>query len=363
VVEAEPLPMVEAEAAPMVEAEAAPMVEAEPLPMVEAEAAPMVEAEPLPMVEAEAAPMVEAEPLPAFQGEAGPVDEPVPMVEAQPLSPSPAAAMVAEEPPHDAGEPMPTSAFTVDGLPAAAASAQPAGGPSFVSELATGVGRALPPVASPPVAAPAYDLRREFAGVIEQVSMPEANDLPPAVDLPGPVGTLRSMLAELLDPANRETVTLLVLRFASVVFERAALFLVTRRAYLGLGGFSIEESSDRFVVRVRRIQVPVGIPSVFDRVVRYRAGYRGLLERVEGNQRLIEGMGGSWPASEVAAMPLVSNDRVAAVLYGDNPRAAELAPTATLEIFLQQAGLAMERVLLERKLEEARRATGDGRDR
>jgi hypothetical protein len=57
-------------------------------------------------------------------------------------------------------------------------------------------------------------------------------------------------------------------------------------------------------------------------------------------------------------MPLVSNERVAAILYGDNPSGRALGSTDTLEIFLQQAGLAMDRVLLERKLEEARRRRG-----
>ncbi|MFC1611758.1 hypothetical protein ACFL6C_12420, partial [Myxococcota bacterium] len=199
-----------------------------------------------------------------------------------------------------------------------------------------------------------YDLRREIAGAIQDVEVPGADEMPPAVETSGPVGTLRSMLAELVDPANRDTVTLLVLRFASVVFERAVLFLVTRRAFVGLGGFSFEESSDRFVGRVRKIRVPVDVESVFNKVTRFRAPFRGSLDHTSGNDRLVAGVGGTWP-HDVAVMPLVSSDRVAAILYGDNPTGRALGATDTLEIFLQQAGLAMDRVLLERKLEEARR--------
>ncbi|OGQ90993.1 MAG: hypothetical protein A2289_00775 [Deltaproteobacteria bacterium RIFOXYA12_FULL_58_15] len=200
-----------------------------------------------------------------------------------------------------------------------------------------------------------YDLRREIAGYIQDVDVPGWDDLPPAVVSSEQVSTLRSMLSELVDPANRETVTLLVLRFASVVFDRAALFLVTRRFYVGLGGFSSEESSDQFVVRVRKIQVPVSTESVFSRVARFRSPYRGPLANFGGNERLVGGLGGSWPSGQVVAIPLISNDRVAAILYGDNPGGKDIGPTDTLEIFLQQAGLAMDRVLLERKLEEARR--------
>jgi len=214
-----------------------------------------------------------------------------------------------------------------------------------------------PAVQEPPApdASLSYDLRREMAGVLEDADVPGSDDLPPLQEMTGPVSTLRSMLAELVDPANRDTVTLLALRFASLVFERAGLFLVTRRAYIGLGGFSLEESSDQFVVRVRRIQVPVTVDSVFATVARYRSPFRGTLDGCEGNESLIAGLGGAWPESGAVAMPLVSNDRVAAILYGDNPSGLELGASDTLEIFLQQAGLAMDRVLLERKLEEARR--------
>lgn len=210
-----------------------------------------------------------------------------------------------------------------------------------------------------PILAPPrdYDLASEIAGEMDDFGSTLDQDLPPAVMSGGEMSTLRSMLAELIDPANRDTITLLVLRFASHLVERAGLFLATRRAFVGLGGFAQEESSDQFVARVRRIQVPVEHESVFGRVSRFRAIIRGPLKELEGNRRLIDGLGGVWPG-EVLAAPLISGDRVAAILYGDNPSKKPLGPIDSLEIFLQQAGLAMDRALLERKLEDSKKKQG-----
>jgi hypothetical protein len=51
--------------------------------------------------------------------------------------------------------------------------------------------------------------------------------------------------------------------------------------------------------------------------------------------------------------PLVSEGKVVAILYGDNLTAGgPIGETEGLEIFLDQAGLAMEKALLQRRLRE-----------
>lgn len=50
----------------------------------------------------------------------------------------------------------------------------------------------------------------------------------------------------------------------------------------------------------------------------------------------------------------MSEGRVVAILYGDNlPDKKPIGGTEALEIFLSQAGVAMEKALLERKLLES----------
>ena len=68
------------------------------------------------------------------------------------------------------------------------------------------------------------------------------------------------------------------------------------------------------------------------------------------NTYLFDQLGGDRP-SEVFVGPLISEGRVVAVLYGDNlPEQKPIGDTESLEIFLSQAGLAMEKALLERRM-------------
>jgi hypothetical protein len=70
----------------------------------------------------------------------------------------------------------------------------------------------------------------------------------------------------------------------------------------------------------------------------------------EGNDYFFNQLGGDRP-TEVFVGPLISEGRVVAVLYGDNlPEEKPIGDTESLEIFLSQAGLAMEKALLERRM-------------
>jgi len=53
------------------------------------------------------------------------------------------------------------------------------------------------------------------------------------------------------------------------------------------------------------------------------------------------------------AIPLIVDSKVALVVYGDNlPDQRPIKGVETLEIFMNQAGMALEKALLERKLAE-----------
>lgn len=208
------------------------------------------------------------------------------------------------------------------------------------------------PLEVPPTAEQLIDpaIDATFAAIVEDAPSPHGGA--PKAEMQ----SLRSMLAELIDPANRDTITLLVLRFASEVVERASLFLATRKAFVGLGGFSVTEGSDTFVGKVRKIQIPVGDDSVFAKVAQFRSVVHGPLVDTVANHKVLEGLGGPWHTYPALAAPIISGDRVAAILLGDNPSGKPLGATEGLEIFLQQAGLAMDRALLERRLEERKKS-------
>jgi hypothetical protein len=64
-------------------------------------------------------------------------------------------------------------------------------------------------------------------------------------------------------------------------------------------------------------------------------------------------LGNALPAEAYVA-PIESGERVVALLYADNlPGGGPLGDTAALEVVLHEAGLALDRALLERALAEA----------
>jgi hypothetical protein len=73
----------------------------------------------------------------------------------------------------------------------------------------------------------------------------------------------------------------------------------------------------------------------------------------DGDRRLATLLGSRAP-SEAYVAPIESGDRVVAVLYGDNlPGGAPIGDTSALEVVLHEAGLALDRAVLERALAEA----------
>lgn len=166
------------------------------------------------------------------------------------------------------------------------------------------------------------------------------------------LGLLKSMISELNDPDFSGQITLMVLRFAAELMNRAVIFLVMKDKVAGLGQFGVELNGIDPFRQVRRMRIPLNEASVFRDVVMRRSSYKKPLADTRWNNYLVQCLGGTKPAESFAA-PIIAGGRVAAVLYGDNvPENKPIGDTDSLEIFLAQAGLAMERALLERKLTE-----------
>ena len=166
------------------------------------------------------------------------------------------------------------------------------------------------------------------------------------------ISTLKAMFEELRFPTATAEITLLILRYASEVVNRAVLFMVTRQEVRGLGQFGLELKEGSPDHKVRQIKVPVGETSIFSEAIKDKRSIVGRFSDSAWDQYLIKELGGEEPV-EFLLIPLVSNGKVAALLYGDNiPEEKQIPNIAGLEIFVYQAGLAMEKALLERKLQE-----------
>jgi CheY-like chemotaxis protein len=166
------------------------------------------------------------------------------------------------------------------------------------------------------------------------------------------ISLLRGMLEELQNPSLGGGVILLVLRFASEFMNRAVVFIVRKEEIVGLGQFGIDDKDGLADSRIRTLKIPREDNCLFTRVIETQLSVKIKPDNGEWNRHYLGQMGGGLPI-EVFAGPIVSEGNVVALLYGDNlPEKKPIGDTDSLEIFLSQAGLAMEKALLQRRLKE-----------
>ncbi len=184
-------------------------------------------------------------------------------------------------------------------------------------------------------------LRDETADLV--ASSPE-EDRTETIRVVDQLSLLGALLGELRRPGSDLEIPLLVLRLASEYFERGVLLAVGDREARGLGGFSGNGDGDFLGRKCRSISLPIVPGSRLDQVLSDKASVRGPLQLPE-EMRLLEQLGGG-PSSDAVLLPLMSNDRVVAVLFGDNGRSASpVGDTRGLEIFLGEVGIALEKTL------------------
>ena len=197
---------------------------------------------------------------------------------------------------------------------------------------------ATPPVAAPrPPAAPAEAPGRETAPVVDDHFSRE-------------FAVLQKRLDELRQPQDPSQISALVMRVAREFFERGVLFVVKNEAARGLGGFGPAPREEKLGLVVRDVAVPLGEPSVFSRVAFERRPYTGPIPDEKWTGPLF-GKIGRFRVSAMALLPLLTNRETIALLYGDNPESGRaLARLEGLEVFINQAGIALENAFLQRKV-------------
>jgi len=229
---------------------------------------------------------------------------------------------------------------------------------NFVAVLQNALESLMAPAPAAPLRAPAPEGMVNLAEELRREMGDE--DFQPAAGAPAEVvpsrglGMLKAMISELNDPSSSGQITLLILRFAAEMMNRAVIFLVARNQIAGLGQFGIEFNGRDPERQVRRVRIPLSEPSIFQETVQKRMVLKKKLRHNKWNDYLVDKLGGIEPA-EVFVAPIIAGGRIAAILYGDNvPETRLIGDTESLEIFLAQAGLSMEKALLERRLQELR---------
>lgn len=188
---------------------------------------------------------------------------------------------------------------------------------------------------------------RELLAEIGEVEDPAKSGKGP--ESPG-LHLLKGMLQELNDPALGGGITLLVLRFASELMNRAVIFLVKDHEIIGLGQFGLVQNGESADSRIRQTRIPRDVDSVLNDAINTRNSMRTGLSASDWDRYLVRQLGGQEP-SEVFLGPILSEGKVVALIYGDNlPERHPVGDTESFEIFLSQAGIAMEKALYDSRM-------------
>ena len=165
------------------------------------------------------------------------------------------------------------------------------------------------------------------------------------------LGPLKAVLAGIRSPGFASELTLSLMRFAAEIVNRGVLFCMTKDGIRGMGQFGIEMNGAHPDELVRKIMIPLNQPSLLSEVNATRQTYRGKLQKTAWNEYLVKQLGGSIP-QEVIAVPMIVSGRVVMIFYGDDlPKNRPIREIEGLELFMIHAGLAMEKNLLEKKIE------------
>ena len=215
---------------------------------------------------------------------------------------------------------------------------------AFAGKLASDV---LPRLAEVAVLRPAPTRPREKRA---PAPTPAGDGEAPAAEVSRTFEFLRRRLVELRQHGDANQIASLVVKVAREFFERAILFVVKNDEARGLGGFGLAPRDEALNLVARQVTIPLSERSVFQQVAESHRGFCGALPRDRWSGHLT-GRIGRFQSRTVALLPLVAHRETIAMLYGDNPESGRNpAELAALEVFLEQAGTALENVFLQRKL-------------
>jgi CheY-like chemotaxis protein len=180
-------------------------------------------------------------------------------------------------------------------------------------------------------------------------AVPQSSMQMSATNMVRQMAALREIIQQLRNPNEAPEISLLILRYASEFFDRGLLFLVKKEEVNGLGGFGDTGEKESMPQKVRRIKIALSEESIFSKVIKKKQTHVGKLADTPANRQFMSLTGRLLPR-EVAMLPLISGD-VIALLYGDNAVSKRpIKDLEGLEIFMVQAGIAMENALLHRKI-------------
>ena len=195
----------------------------------------------------------------------------------------------------------------------------------------------------------------ELESKLEELKQPETDNTTAEsqteTGAPRSLATLKSLMGEIRGPEFTGEITQKILAYAREILARGALFVVRPDGFAVMGQFGVDSDDGQAEEALREFFIPKTEQSILaDSIVR-REPIVGPLEATLWNQTMLSAMGGPPPGDSVV-VPLTVNDKVLLVLYADH-LADGIGPgwLEELELLMLQAGLAMEKDLLTKRIE------------
>jgi len=196
------------------------------------------------------------------------------------------------------------------------------------------------------------------AAAAAEASRPAAPAEPPD-ELSRQFRLLQQRLDDLRRSGDAARIAVLVMKVAREFFERALLLLVKNEELRGLGGFGPAPRGMHLNLLAREIAVPLTEPSVLLDVVSTRSPFAGPPPEGRWSGYLLQRIG-RFHTNEIALIPLLTHRQTTAVLFGDNPETGRpFRRLEALEVFVDQAGVTLENVFLQRKIQALQAVASD----
>lgn len=159
-------------------------------------------------------------------------------------------------------------------------------------------------------------------------------------------------LAEMIKGVkNRDDLAQIILEYAKGYLKRGVLFVVKRDIAFGWAGFGERITPET----VRGLMLPLSQPSLFQLVWKSHGHYLGSVASSPINNRFFSALGDMHPLT-VIVLPILYNNSMIALLYGDNGEGKGVSPARAtdLQILTTQVASGFETLL--RNLRETRPA-------
>jgi hypothetical protein len=163
---------------------------------------------------------------------------------------------------------------------------------------------------------------------------------------------LKGVSERLRDPSTQGEVMTLVLDFAAESFARVAMFMVRDDVAVGMAQRRLRATGGPDDAGMRTIELESdAMPELFEAVLSGRAPRRAAMSGPR--DRALTMLLGAAAPGEAYVAPIESGGRVVALIYADNlPDDKPLPDPTAFEIVLHEAGLVLDRAVLERALAE-----------